>query len=43
MAPHPAVLILGGMGEENIKKYADILDGIEINGSIPVSCLLFLQ
>jgi len=41
MAPHPAVLILGGMGEENIKKYADILDGIEINGSIPVPACYF--
>jgi len=41
MAPHPAVLILGGMGEENIKKYADSLDGIEINGSIPVPACYF--
>jgi len=41
MAPHPAVLIVNGMGEENIKKYADILDGIEINGSIPVPACYF--
>ena len=41
MAPHPAVLMVCGMGEENIKKYADSLDGIEINGSIPVPACYF--
>jgi predicted metal-dependent phosphoesterase TrpH len=35
ISTHPAMLSIYGMGEENVKKFSEYFDAIEVNGAIP--------